>query len=37
MRAVTVNGEKWTDFSADQEVVTIPPRLKGEIAVKISY
>lgn len=37
IRAVTVNGEKWTDFSAEQEVVTIPPRLKGEIAVGISY
>jgi hypothetical protein len=37
MRAVTINGEKWTDFSADQEVVTIPPRLKGEIAVEVSY
>jgi hypothetical protein len=37
MRAVTVNGEEWTDFSAEQEVVTIPPRFKGEIAVEISY
>jgi hypothetical protein len=37
IRAVEVNGENWTDFSAEQEVVTIPPRLKGEIAVVISY
>jgi hypothetical protein len=37
MRAVTINGEKWTDFSAEQEVVTIPPRLKGEIRTEISY
>jgi hypothetical protein len=37
MRAVEINGEKWTDFSAEQEVVTIPPRLKGEITVEISY
>ncbi len=37
MRAVTINGENWTDFSAEQEVVTIPPRIKGEITVEISY
>jgi hypothetical protein len=37
MRAVTINGEKWTDFSAEQEVVVIPPRFRGEIAVEISY
>jgi hypothetical protein len=37
MRAVRINGEKWTDFSAEQEVVTIPPRFKGEVAVEISY
>jgi len=32
---VTINGEKWTGFSAEQEVVTIPPRFKGEFTVKI--
>jgi hypothetical protein len=37
MRTVAINGEQWTDFSAEQEVVTIPPRFKGEITVKISY
>src|SRR5580700_5562843 len=37
IRSVAINGEKWTDFSAEQEVVTIPPRLKGEITVEISY
>jgi hypothetical protein len=37
IRAVTINGEKWADFSTEQEVVTIPPRFKGEITVKISY
>jgi hypothetical protein len=37
MRAVTINGEQWTDFSAEQEVVTIPPRLRGEITMEISY
>jgi hypothetical protein len=37
MRAVAINGEKWTDFSAEQEVVIIPPRFKGEITVEISY
>jgi hypothetical protein len=37
MRAVTINGEKWTNFSAEQEVVVIPPRFKGEIAVEIAY
>jgi hypothetical protein len=37
VRAVVINGEQWTDFSAEQEVVTIPPRFKGEITVEISY
>ncbi len=37
MHAVMINGEKWTDFSAEQEVVVIPPRFKGEIVVEISY
>lgn len=37
MHAVTINGEKWTDFSAEREAVVIPPRFKGEIAVEISY
>jgi hypothetical protein len=37
MRGVTINGEKWTDFSPEQEVVVIPPRFKGEVMVEISY
>jgi hypothetical protein len=37
IHAVTVNGETWTNFSAEQEVVVIPPRYKGEVAVEISY
>jgi len=37
MRGVTINGEKWTDFLPEQEVVVIPARFKGEIAVEISY
>jgi hypothetical protein len=37
IRGVTINGEKWTDFSTEEEVVVIPPRFKGEIAVEISY
>jgi len=37
MRAVTINGEKWADFSPEQEVVTIPPRIKGDMTVEISY
>jgi len=37
IRGVTVNGEKWTDFSAEQEAVVIPSRFKGDIAVEISY
>jgi hypothetical protein len=27
----------WTDFSAEEEVVVIPPRIKGKIAVEIAY
>jgi hypothetical protein len=37
VRAVVINVEQWTDFSAEQEVVTIPPRINGEITVEISY
>jgi hypothetical protein len=37
VRAVMINGEKWTNFSAEQEVATIPPRMNGEITVEISY
>lgn len=37
IRAVTINGTKWTDFIADQEVVTIPKSSVGEIKVEISY
>jgi hypothetical protein len=37
IRAVKIDGESWTDFSPEQEVVVIPPRFKNEIAVEISY
>jgi hypothetical protein len=37
MRAVTVNGAAWKDFSAEQEVVTIPARAKGEVRIEIAY
>jgi len=37
IRAVTINGEAWTDFSAEQEVVIIPPQFKSEINLQISY
>lgn len=37
MRGVMINGEKWTDFSPEQEVVVVPSRFKGEVTVEISY
>ncbi|HUJ31609.1 MAG TPA: hypothetical protein VLY23_10040 [Candidatus Acidoferrum sp.] len=37
MRAVTLNGAAWKDFSPQEEAVTIPPRFKGEIRIEISY
>src|SRR6185437_1784512 len=33
---VTVNGAKWTDFSAEDQSVTIPAR-SGEVRVEVSY
>lgn len=37
MTAVTVNGEKWTNFDAAEEVITLPPSMKGRVSVKVSY
>ncbi len=37
IHAVRVNGASWKEFSAEQEVVTVPPRFKGEIRIEISY
>jgi hypothetical protein len=37
IRAVTINGAKWTGFSPEQEVVAISPQYTGDINVEISY
>lgn len=37
MKAVSVNGAAWKDFSAEQEVVTIPTKFKSEAKIEISY
>jgi hypothetical protein len=37
LRAVTLNGAPWTDFSPEQEVVVVPSRYHGTIRVEISY
>ncbi len=37
MHAVTLNGAPWTDFSADQELVTIPASYSGTIRLEITY
>ncbi len=37
IRAVTVNNVRWTDYSAEQEVISIPPRSGGAVKVVASY
>jgi len=37
IRAVTLNGAPWTDFSPDQEVVNLPSGHQGKISVEASY
>jgi hypothetical protein len=37
IKTVTVNNAKWTDFSAEQEVITLPARLKGTVKVVALY
>jgi hypothetical protein len=37
LRAVTLNGAPWTDFSPEQEVVNIPSGRQGKISVDASY
>jgi hypothetical protein len=35
--SVTLNGARWTDFSSEQELVTIPPGHGGTVRLEISY
>jgi hypothetical protein len=37
MKSVTLNGKEWKDFSAAQEVVTIPPGLRGQVRLEVAY
>jgi len=37
LRAVTLNGEPWRDFSPEQEVVNLPLGRQGKISVEASY
>lgn len=37
LRAVTLNGAPWTDFSPEQEVVNLPSGRHGKISVEASY
>ncbi len=37
IQSVTMNRAKWTDFSAEEEVVTIPARYRGTIRVEVIY
>jgi hypothetical protein len=37
LRAVTLNGASWKDFSPEQEVVNIPSGRTGKISVEASY
>jgi hypothetical protein len=37
IQSVTLNGAKWSDFSAEQEVVTIPAHDQGTVRVEVAY
>jgi len=37
LRSVTLNGAPWSDFSAEQEVVNLPPGRQGKISIEASY
>jgi hypothetical protein len=37
IRAVTLNGKPWTDYSPERELITIPPRYSGAIRLEIAY
>ncbi len=37
IRRVNVNGKKWKEFDAEQEVITLPPSFKGQIKLEVSY
>jgi hypothetical protein len=37
IRSVTVNGAPWSDYSAETETISIPPRFKGTVKVEASY
>ena len=37
IRSVTIDSAQWTEYSADQEVISIPPRFKGTIRVVASF
>ncbi len=37
IRAVSLDGAAWKDFSAQQEVVTIPPSHQGTVHIEVSY
>ena len=37
IRSVTLNGARWTDFSPELELVTVPPGHNGAVRLEISY
>lgn len=37
IQGAKVNGAKWTEFSASEEAITIPPRFGREVRIEISY
>jgi hypothetical protein len=37
LRAVTLNGAPWNDFSPEQEVVNVPSGRQGKISVEATY
>jgi hypothetical protein len=37
LRAVTLNGAPWSDFSPEQEVVNLPSGRQGQISIEASY
>ncbi len=37
MKRIKVNGKKWKEFDPEQEVIILPPSIKGQVNLEITY
>ena len=37
MKRVKVNGKKWKEFDPEQEVIILPPSIKGQVTLEVAY